>query len=174
MAVAEFSTRMTIWIALVLYAWGEVGRLRWRVSGRSGSALVVWWVSALGFGFYVGHVLLAFGVFHDWSHAAAYRFTAEATERLVGWRWGGGLLFNHLFTGVWLGELIAWRIAPGRYRRRPVWVDWLVRWFFIFMITNGAVVFVEGPQRWIGVGIVVLLALGGFVGRSPWRDLGSD
>jgi hypothetical protein len=103
---------------------------------------------------------MAFGFFHSWSHVAAYDFTAEQTKTLVGWRWGGGLYVNHLFTGVWLAEIIAWHSAPERYRRRARWIDLSVRAFFAFMIVNGAVVFVAGPQRLLGFVLIGCLLVG--------------
>ncbi|MFT5107893.1 MAG: hypothetical protein ACI9UA_003528 [Pseudoalteromonas tetraodonis] len=163
MTTYDLTMRGTIWFALALYVAGEVGRLAWR-SGRGGDAgrpRLAW---ALGIGFYLLHVVLAFGGFHGWSHAAAYDFTAQQTESLVGMRWGGGIYLNHLFTAVWLAEIIAWWCAPERYRRRAGWIDQSLRLFFAFMIVNGAVIFVAGPQRWLGTLLVAIL-LAGFCKR---------
>ena len=161
MATGELIVRTTIWLALVLYAAGEIGRLRWR-SGHADDAALARGLSTAGCALYLVHVLFAFGVFHGWSHADAYRSTAEQTEELTGWRWGGGLFVNHLFTGVWLAELIAWWAKPGSYRIRAAWIDASVRFFFLFMVANGAVVFVGGAQRWLGLAIVALLVFGLF------------
>ena len=158
MEPGELIARGSIWIALLLYILGEFGRLRWRGSGGDGG--VPRWLSTAGCGLYVVHVASAFGVFHGWSHAAAYEFTAQQTETLVGWDWGGGLFVNHAFTAVWLVELAAWWRSPARYRRRARWIDLAVRLFFAFMILNGAVVFVSGPQRWLGVVLVAVLLRG--------------
>lgn len=159
METAELIARSSIWIALLLYVLGEIGRLRWRA--RAGSpirlARSAWLV---GCGFYILHVAAAFGSFHGWSHSAAYDFTAQQTEALVGLKSGGGLYVNHAFTIVWLVEIIAWWRAPQRYRHRARWLDTSVRCFFAFMILNGAVVFVAGPQRWLGAAMVAVLLWG--------------
>ena len=173
MSAGELIARITIWLALSLYAIAEIGRLRWR-AGVAESPSVARWISTVGCAFYVVHVVFAFGVFHDWSHAEAYRFTAEQTEQLVGWRWGGGLFVNHLFSAIWITELVAWWTQPQRYRDRSRWIDASVRVFFAFMIINGAVVFVAGPQRWLGVAIVVLLAVGWFVVKPVGRPEPSE
>ncbi|MGK0188228.1 MAG: hypothetical protein ACI9R3_004020 [Verrucomicrobiales bacterium] len=161
MTFGELIVRTTIWLALVLYAAAEIGRLRWRNDCSAGYLLALS-LSTSGCVLYLIHVLAAFGVFHSWSHGDAYQFTAEQTEQLVGWRWGGGLFVNYLFTTVWLAELIAGWIAPQVYRTRAAWIDLSIRIFFAFMIANGAVVFVVGIQRWLGVGIIVLLGWGFF------------
>ena len=151
--------RVAIWVALVLYCIGEIGRVSWRAGNPSETA-VSRWAWATGCGFYLLHVVLAFGASHGWSHATAYEFTATQTEALTGWRWGGGLYVNHLFTAVWLVELIAWCRGPDLYRLRARWIDLSVRIFFAFMILNGAVVFVAGPQRLLGVALVAALLFG--------------
>ena len=151
--------RASIWLALALYTTGEISRLRWREgqTEHTRAALAIW---SIGFALYVTHVLLAFGTFHHWSHSAAYTFTAEQTETLVGWRWGGGLFVNHLFSAIWLAELTCWWVAPNRYRGRARWADLGVRLFFAFMIANGAVVFVQGPARLLGITITATLLFG--------------
>lgn len=176
MSCGELIARITIWLALLLYAVGEIGRIRWRAGCIRGAAMARW-LSTIGCALYIVHVVFAFGVFHDWSHADAYRFTAEQSEKLVGWRWGGGLFVNHLFTAVWIAELIACWVKPQRYRNRARWIDISVRVFFAFMIINGAVVFVAGAQRWLGLGIVALLALGLMakpVGRPESVEIAED
>ena len=159
MGLDELVMRSSIWVALALYLVGEITRLRWRagVPVQARRAQAIW---LLGIALYALHVLLAFGTFHGWSHAAAYEFTARQTEALVGWRWGGGIFVNHLFSAAWLAELAYWWLAPERYRQRARWIDMSVRLFFAFMIANGAVIFASGPQRWAGMVIVASLLLG--------------
>ena len=64
---------------------------------------------------------------------------------------GLGLWVNYVFTAVWVGE----GLLPGRWavtaNRR---FNHIVRSVFLFMIINGAVVFVAGPQRWFGLLLV--------------------
>ena len=149
--LAEFLTRVTIWLALGLYTSSQVGYRRGLEAGFR--------ASALGWTLFLAHVVLAFDAHYAWSQATAYAQTAAQTEELTGLDWGGGLYVNYLFGLVWLGELAWWRRdAPG-YRARPRWVELAVRGFFLFMIVNGAVVFVDGPQRWLGVAIVAALLM---------------
>ena len=151
--MGDLLTRVTIWLALGLYAAAQVARRR-PTCPASGVGV---WLLTFGSGLYMGHVLLAFGLHYDWSHATAYAETATQTEALTGWRWGGGLYLNYLFSAVWGVELGWWRWAPESYERRAHGAELAMRVFFLFMIVNGAVVFVSGPQRWLGVAIVGVL-----------------
>ncbi len=151
--MGDLLTRVTIWLALGLYAAAQVARRRSAARSR-GAGL---WLLTSGWGLYIAHVLLAFDVHYDWSHAMAYAETATQTEALTGWRWGGGLYVNYLFSAVWGVELCWWRWARERYEGRATWLELVIRGFFLFMIVNGAVVFVNGPQRWLGVAIVGVL-----------------
>ena len=151
--MGDLLTRVTIWLALGLFAAAQVARSRSTTpSNGAGLGLVT-----VGWGLYIGHVVLAFGTHYGWSHATAYAETAAQTEALTGWRWGGGLYVNYLFSAVWGVELCWWRWAPENYERRAHWMELAIRAFFLFMIVNGAVVFVSGPQRWLGVAIVGVL-----------------
>lgn len=151
--------RVAIWLALLGYLAGELGRLAWRAGH-----VLPWqkcrWASTVGCAFYILHVALAFDAVHHWSHSRAYQFTATQTEEAFGLYWGGGLFVNYLFTAIWLTELAAWWLATSQYQQRRRWIDTLVRAFFAFLILNGAVVFVVGPVRWLGIGLVVALGFG--------------
>ena len=151
--MGDLLTRVTIWLALGLYAAAQVGRRR-PAARTSGAGL---WLLMLGCGLYLAHVALAFQVHHLWSHAAAVAHTAAQTQALVGWNWGGGIYINYLFSTLWVGETAWWWLSPERYGNRSRGVELAVRGFFLFMIVNGAVVFVHGPQRWLGVAIVAVL-----------------
>ena len=98
---------LTIWAALTLYV---VGRGRPRATAAS--ALGPPGLAARGALVYLGHVAAAFGVHHDWSHAAAYAYTAARTEAYFGLDWGGGLWVNYAFTVIWVAEGLWWRFAP--------------------------------------------------------------
>ena len=142
---------LTIWTALLLYAAGEYGRTR---RPAAAWARPVW---TLGAAAYLAHVAAAFATHHAWSHTAAYAYTAARTDALLGLAWGGGLWVNYAFTVLWVGEALWWQMRPAGYARRaPPWKP-AVRGAFLFMIVNGAVVFVEGPGRWLGVAIVAAL-----------------
>ena len=142
---------LTIWTALVLYVAGEHGRRR---QPPAAWARPVWLLGGL---VYLGHVAAAFGFHHDWSHAAAYAYTAARTEALLGLHWGGGLWVNYAFTAIWVGEAIWWQFRPAHHARRPRLCTWAVRGIFLFMIANGAVIFVGGPRRLLGVGVLAAL-----------------
>ena len=70
---------------------------------------------------------------------------------------GGGLYLNYVFTALWIGETVWWWASPHSYGTRSRTATLTVRAVFIFMIVNGAVVFVDGPMRWVGAGIVAAL-----------------
>lgn len=159
MSGGGLAVRVTIWVALSLYAAGELARVRWRRDGGGGVACGRW-VWTFGCAFYLAHVVLAFAVFHGWSHSLAYEFTARQTGELTGWDWGGGIYVNYLFSALWLAETIQWWRAPDAYRRRSRPVDLAIRLCFAFMVLNGAVIFVAGPQRWLGILIFAALAYG--------------
>ena len=136
----------TIWAALVLYVAGEFGR---SLRPRASWARPVW---ILGSICYVCHVISAFSLHHHWSHSAAYVYTAATTNDLVGINSGLGLWVNYVFTAVWVGEGLLPRRWSLPVDRR---LNLIVRSVFLFMIINGAVVFVAGPQRWFGLLLVV-------------------
>jgi hypothetical protein len=99
------------------------------------------------------HVGLAFHFVHDWSHVAAYRATAEQTEAVVGWYWGGGVYVNYFTLLLWTGDVVVWWRAP-----RPMSAA-LVRWrwgawiYLLIMAFQAGVVFAPAPARWIALGV---------------------
>ena len=147
------ATILTIWSALGLYAAGEYGRTR---RPARPWARPVW---LLGAACYLAHVAVTFATHHDWSHAAASAYTAAQTDALFGLASGAGLWVNYGFTLLWIGEGLWWQLAPAGYARRaPAWTL-AVRGAFLFMIVNGAVVFVSGPRRLLGLAVVAALIL---------------
>ena len=150
-ATASPLVALTIWTALALYVCGEYGRTRLPPASW---ARPVWLVGAL---VYLGHVAAAFGIHHDWSHEAAYAYIAARTRELLGVNWGGGIWFNYAFTAIWVGEGLWWRLRPAHHARRPAAWTSAIRGVFLFMITNGAVIFVSGPRRLLGVGVLAAL-----------------
>ena len=154
MDTGEWLTRGTVWLALSLYVAGEIVKAARRgdESFRPARRL-----NTAGCAAFLAHVAAAFHFYHHWSHAAAYADTARQTVEFSGWNWGGGLYLNYLFALVWLGQVVwAWA-NPGGYLQPPKWRTWVVRGFFLFMMFNGAVVFVHGAIRWFG--LVLCLAL---------------
>ena len=148
--IGDVATHATIWAALVAYAIGEAGRV---AAGRRAKRSLGRGFWTAGSGLYVLHVVAAFHVHHGWSHTAAYAHTAEQTAALVGLDWGGGIYVNYAFTALWMGEAAWWWLAPVGYLTRARHLELTVRAVFLFMIVNGAVVFVAGPMRWVGLGI---------------------
>ncbi len=162
--IGEVLLRVPIWAALVLYALTEHIRAG-RGGGNAGGGRLAFSLGCLA---YLLHVAAAFHWYHAWSHAAAYADTADQTAALVGLAWGGGLWINYAFTALWIGESAWWWAAPASYRERRRGIQLTVRAVFLFMIVNGAVVFVDGPTRWVGLAIVVFLV------RTQWRSLAAD
>ena len=64
---------------------------------------------------------------------------------------------NYLFGLAWLAEVWWWTRAETSYLNRPGWVELAARAFFLFMIVNGAAVFVDEPQRWLGIALAGVL-----------------
>ncbi len=153
--MGEELTRWTIRVALALCFAALATRL---LAGRhSRGARLLW---TLAWAAYLVHVGCAFQFFHGWSHAEAYRRTADQTYAMTGWRWGGGLVFNYAFTLFWTLDIGAAWMAGGsdralKPRAQTLGALWLG--FFLFMVFNATVVFEQGPTRWTAlVGFAVL------------------
>ncbi|MEM6795502.1 MAG: hypothetical protein AAF725_16105 [Acidobacteriota bacterium] len=155
----------TVWAALVCYPAGPLGRAvegpraqRWTLRVWTAGCLLFW-----------VHVVSAFDVFYGWSHAYALAETARQTRELTGFDSSSGLYLNYLFALAW--TIDAWRARRvGERRLGPG--DSLggflaLHGFFLFMIVNGAVVFVPGPRRWLG--LVITLAGAAAVGWAVRR-----
>jgi hypothetical protein len=154
--LGEWLTRGTIWLALLLYVAAEIVQ---RVKRLQGPDAVARWLNSAGCAAFLMHVACAFDFYHHWSHAAAYAETARQTAEFVGWNSGFGLFVNYLFALVWIGEVFwLWADWDG-YLLRSRWLARFVRGFFLFMILNGAFVFVRGPVRWLGLVLCVALAV---------------
>ena len=149
----DLPTRFSIWLALALFAAAQLSR---RSPGDQTDSASVWF-SALGLLAFVCHVVLAFEFHYDWNHATALAKTAAQTEALTSVSSGSGLYLNYLFGLVWLAEVYWWAHSTARHTKRPTWIERAVRGFFLFMIVNGAVVFVAAPRRWLGMVIVGVL-----------------
>jgi len=105
------------------------------------------------------HALLAFHVFHDWSHVAAYTATALETREVIGWDWGGGLYLNYVFWMLWTLDVgWCWWDLRG-YSRRARWMDLVLHGFLLFMAFQATVVFETGPIRWVGCILTAVLLL---------------
>jgi hypothetical protein len=146
---------VTIWLALAAFAAAEAGRrpaFERRPPARWSPAL-----SFAGLALLVVHIILAYAVRHGWSHEAAVRATAEQTAAVYGLDWGGGVYVNHLFAAVWAIDAWHWRAAPGAAAARSPAIQWARRIFYGVIIVNGAVIFVPGPRRFLGLAVVLAL-----------------
>ena len=168
----DLLTRGTIWLALVLYAMGEAGRLRMRAD--PGLERGAQWAWTLGGFTCLLHVAAAFHYVHGWSHALAYADTARQTEDLLGLNWGGGIYFNYIFTAIWLADIAWWWLAHESFWHRPLVVERSLQLFFLFMVFNAAVVFPTGPVRWLGLAIVIGLLVVWLRGQSGGPGVGGQ
>ena len=144
MPFGELATRISVWLALVLWLASEClalnpKKLRLRR-----------WLFGLSAAVFLAHVILSFHVFYDWSQTTALADVRRQTRDVTGLEWSIGLWINYAFAALWLAEALWLCLAPIRHAERPRSVTWLVRGIFWFMAFNGAFVFVKGPQRWLG------------------------
>lgn len=101
------------------------------------------------------HMAAAFEFVHHWSHADALHATAEQTQRVTGWFWGGGVYVNYAFAVYWLADVISWWRQGPDFPRRSRVRFWLMHAVFGFLIFNATVVF--GPAYWRSIGTGFLL-----------------
>ena len=154
----EFLTRATIWITIVAYTAGSVlfarsqGRTCWDSAVR-----VAWTIAVVSL---IAHLICAYQFFHDWSQTSALRETARKTEEVIGLNWAGGLYINYAFLIVWIVDVGWWWIGGlTSYRARPWPLIAVWHGFIIFILFNATVVFKNGPVRWIGVAVCLVLLL---------------
>ncbi len=147
----EILIRWTIRLAMGCYAAVLAGA----ILGHRPPATTTWTRSVWTAGclFFLAHMLAAFAYYHHWSHAHAYLDTAEKTAAALGWRFGGGIYFNHLFAIVWTADVLWSWLAAGNYRRRPAWATAAVHGFMLFIAINGLVVFKGGAVRWVSLAV---------------------
>ena len=117
-----------------------------------------WWWSLSGLLFGL-HFLAAFHFHHQWSHQHAFTHTAQRTGQMLGWEFGYGLYFNYCFLLLWMVELIWWWGFVDSYFRRATWITLSIHGYLLFVIVNGAVVFVAGPTRWISLLVLLLVGI---------------
>jgi hypothetical protein len=158
--IDDFAVRFPIWIALIAY-----GATTFLLARRYD--LAARWVWSLGCVAYLAHVAFAFEMHHSWSHQAAFQSTLERTESTTGVQTGLGIYLNYLFTLIWIFDAGHWWIAGlKKYHNRPAWILLLLHGFFLFMIINGAIIFAQGPVRWLGIIVVITTLLVPFVRQS--------
>ncbi len=152
------------WMALFMYGWAVV---RLAVETLPSPRPQLLWT--IGCVFYIVHVVSAFDVFFQWSHTKAYEETALRSMAVTGYRAGWGIWLNYLFGVVWLVDTVWWYFAGDeRYRKRNALSFWLLHGFILFMMFNGAFVFVERWARWPGL-VLFLVSLWGVITLSRRR-----
>lgn len=161
MSSADLSIRLSVWLALVAWAVGEIVLARGRTVRLARRAFSFGALALLA------HLALAFHFHHGWSHAAAVAETARQTAAKFGVNWGGGVWFNYALASWWLLDA-AWSWRALEDWAAPSWPRFSRRAFFLFMWFNGAVVFPTGPVRWVSLLLCVgvLLAWLGEFRRS--------
>ena len=118
------------------------------------------WTYAAGGVLMVVHVLVAYGLFHRWSHAAALTHTAEQTRQVVGWAFAGGLYFNFLFVAIYLADIV-WRARVAGWKQRtPRAIAYTIDSFLWFIVAMSTVVFESGVVRWVAVTGAAVVLLG--------------
>ena len=144
---------VTIWIALALFAAGELE------PGISRSlrpaARILFLLGALTC---VVHIVLTMSNVHGWSDAAAREATAAQTNAIYGIRWGGGVYVNYVFVAVWIADALQRLRAPASLARRSRALVWTLRAFYFVIIVNAAVIFATPGRRWMGMALCVLIA----------------
>ncbi len=158
--LGEVLTRWSVRLAVVCYLSRVLidGRslLRRRTPAPSSHAAARW-LWTFGFGLYALHVMCAFTYFHDWSHASAYRHTAEQTARITGLDWGVGLYVNYAFSLLWMTDAVAWWVLGLSFPYRKRSYLCVLHIFFAFMVFNATVVF--GPPIWRILCVLVAAAV---------------
>jgi hypothetical protein len=150
-------THWSIRIALLCLAARLGGGLLWRHHAH----WFAWsrWLSTVGCLLFLLHVASAFHFYHEWRHEHAFQTTADRTYDMLGIRFGEGIYFSYLFALLWTAD-VAWQWAsPERYRARPVWLSAAVLIYLAFIAFNGAVIFEDGPVRWVGIPVTLALVL---------------
>ncbi|MBL8242408.1 MAG: hypothetical protein JNM66_33590 [Bryobacterales bacterium] len=117
----------------------------------------LWWL--LGCALYLAHAAAAFLIAYHWSHEIAVRETARQTQALFGLHWGGGVWFNYAFTAIWTADAFWWLLSPHTRAQRPPWLSRSIHIFLAWMFVNGAIVFPQGPTRWVAAALAVALLL---------------
>lgn len=145
---AGLAIRGTIWAAAALYFAALCCRC-----GVGHCVAAPWyrrlWPAACAA--YLLHVVAAFSLYHGWSHTHAVTHVAQRTYEVTGWRWGGGLYVNYLFTALWVSDALVITMGPALHSRRPRWLDRLWLMATLFMFVQGLIVFADGPSRVLGM-----------------------
>jgi hypothetical protein len=170
---AELITRWTVRVALLLYFLGAAARFLPYRAGKNrlrSTARALWMLGGI---LYVAHVAAAFHAYHNWSHQEAFDHVAAETERMFGWRFGGGIYFNYVFGALWLIDIAHWS-GRGKQSILAKWLTRTIHFFLLFIVFNGLAVFKDDGLRWFGwigtVGVLATWALSQRVSSSRKRQ----
>jgi hypothetical protein len=154
LTVGEDLTRNTVRVSLLFYTAAAVLMLRLRPGewdAVTGPGRLARWLWTLSWASYLVHLGMAFHYYHHWSHAEAITHV----QRRSGF--GPGIYVSHLFTLLWTADVLWWWLRPHGYAGRSPWFGRVLHAFMLFIIFNGTVVYEDGPIRWAGVALFVLL-----------------
>lgn len=161
---AEAVARWSAWPAVMCYAAAWALSLADKRHQRTRLIRTVWTIGWLAL---VVHVLIAMAKVHGWSWTAAYEHTAQRTQLLTGWNWGGGVWFNLLTAVIWGADVCRLWSRPQSSRSRSA-TDYAIQAYLAFMMFNATVVFGSQFAQYAGCGVCV-----GFV-IIAWRSHCSD
>lgn len=125
----------------------------------------VWTAGAILF---VVHSASAFVLIYGASHTRALAETARQTAAVTGVASGGGLYLNYLFLAAWVVDCAWWWTAGADAGARFSRLAWTRFGFFLFMFTNGAVIFADGWMRLVGLAAVSVVG-GALLARKATR-----
>lgn len=116
----------------------------------------------------LAHVACAFHFVHHWQHASAVAATARQTAELVGWEFGGGVYFNYAFALLWTARRLVVGPCGELYAASLISCDRAAQ-LPLFIAFNGAIIFENGPTRWVG-----LLFIAALIGQASWTRYATE
>ena len=154
----------TVHVALIgFFGAHVVARLAGGWNRRPRGLVALWNLGAFSF---LTHVLCAFHVHHDWSHASAVADTARSTQEILGRAYGGGVFFSYAFTLLWPVDALWILRFPRSHSGRPQAVKFIVHGYLLFIVFNGTIVFEAGVVRLVSALAFLLLASLTFFSRT--------
>lgn len=97
------------------------------------------------------HIVLAYGISHQWSHQAALADTAASTRAVLGVGFAYGLYANFIFEAVYLIDAgWRWRVAAPEHRK-PKWLSRSIDGFLVAIVFFATVVFESGAVRYVAL-----------------------
>lgn len=103
------------------------------------------------------HILLAYAISHQFSHAAALEHTADETHRVVGLRFAAGLYVNFVFLFIYVVDAYwRWKCGTSPLHRTPKSLAFTVDGFLIAIVLMATIVFEGG---WIRYAMLLAIAV---------------